>query len=85
MQLTIIIILVVLKVFGISIPPTWVTSNYVQASSKVIFSSFTPSGTVYTSTFTFGYSFSGLPKIGYGFKCYKGINLFYLGDDYTAP
>ena len=53
MQLTIIIILVVFKVFGISTPPTWVTINYVQASSKVIFSSFTPGGTVFTSTFTF--------------------------------
>lgn len=76
MQLTIIIILFVFKVLGIGPPPTWVTSNYVQASSKVIFSTFTPSGTVYTSTFTFAYAFSGLPKIGYGFKCYKGMNEF---------
>lgn len=85
MQLILALMLFVLKTVGLTYPPIWMTSPYVQASSKTVFSSYTTSGTIYTTTFTFGSAFSGLPKIGYGFKAYKGTYKFIIGDDYISP
>ncbi len=61
-------VLLVITTYGMSYPPTWITNSMVQASNNRVISNLTTSNVTPTYTFAFGFSFSGIPNLGYGIK-----------------
>lgn len=72
MQL-IVFLLYIFEVVRSTYTPSWGINNKVQAGYNIVYGSYTASGTSLTYVFNFASAFSGIPKIGYGIKAYKGI------------
>mgnify|MGYP000992947022 CR=1 FL=1 len=60
---------------AITVAPTWVTSNYVKASSYLIINGTIKVGSTQTptATMTFSSAFSSVPHIAYGICHYESI------------
>lgn len=67
------------EVTSAGVPPTWVTSSYVQADTNNIITSITGNTATPTATLNFATAFSSLPNIGYGMIGYVGKNIFIKG------
>lgn len=66
-------LLVLAKTALIQVPPTWVTSNYVQAANVAVINNILTGNSVTpTATFVFGFAFSSVPNLGYGIFGYEG-------------
>lgn len=72
----------IIGTLSISVPPTWLTSPFVQADTRYVIDSTltgTPVGSssTPTSTMPFVTAFSSIPSLGYGICNYEGND--YLG------
>ena len=72
------------EVLSAGVPPTWLTSSYVQADTNTIITTLTGSNSTPTATLNFVTAFSSLPNIGYGIIGYVGKTFFILGDDFLG-
>lgn len=63
---------------SVGVPPTWLTSSYIQSNSKSIITTLTGNSMTPTATLTFATAFSSIPNIGYGIAGYEGDD--YLGE-----